>query len=624
MKFRFSVERLVLPNNQNIAACAGTTIKMMDVQMNVWVNGVKVIETLDLENNGNSIVTPVTIGALSVGVTTENSEAVAVLEIAGLELWESADVKVEIIKTGYNTYTNTFKAFGYDLGNSPTQNNGDGDPIDYNPDIIIVMVPTFAGDTRATALYSGNVLMTAVIYGSSPNGLFITGNGIDDFQTLIAAFNIANPVNEVTGNPIYDLTVPLNGEVYTLSGGIDVNYRYPYARITGWTAPFTNEMYYYNLSSTVGVIEFLDETLKLVGLVNYAMVCCSTVPVKIKVTSYDVINDGCGCGSMEVFATCETAFILAKIYQLKPIVFANVACTECCETDGCVIVQGDNHVIVAIDPQYVDIMFVDDQSQIGSEEIDISYELYNSAGLIISTASAVYNYEDAVLPDWPVVLPRYGDYILLFKYGIVDVIECTVPYKFVGCNQYHIKQTTCNTFRVYNYSASKTNLFVKKLGKDNLFVTVQTISVDACSYVDVVVAEDGVYDFLIGVLGRQHLIVVVDCRIRQCYVDYMLALACKGKVACGCGGRCAGGCSAIPTNFYDFNAFMSLVYGYFSLLNEEYIDHYIYAAIIGDETDFGKEDLERLYDINQLLNRAIEYCGTCKSTKDNTGCLTCK
>jgi hypothetical protein len=617
MIFRFNIERLVLPNNENLLQCSGVTESIVaNVSGEFIINGT----SFPVADFASVSIPDTPVGNVGFSAILEAGNVVAA-QVSGLELWESATLEIILNLNDHYTYRNVFTVFGYDLGNNPLVVNSDGVPIDYNTDINIVLVPSIAGVNQAQGRYNADVYTIADNYGTIGNGITITGDGVLTLLELVVNYNAANPDNTISASfPFISEVIPF-GETVTTSGGVDAEYQYPYANVIGWAQPFTNTHYLYDASSSIGESVYTIATAEQVGLGLSATRCCTTdATTTLTKTSYRVTP----CGSREVIGVCDDT-VDVETYNLIPTYFATLTCPECCETeDECLIVDKTYTVNASVSANGLSTMYIDDESQIATETVEIAYELYNNKGIVTDSNTAVWDYETNVAPIWTTTIPKYGDYILLYKVYVEGVFECSVPYNYTGCHYYYIDQLECGKYRIYNYNNEALPIVVSKLNDESAFEEVTTDSVDACSYKDIEFSSDGVYNIFANGTPAENLVVVVDCNIRKCFVDYMLKLACSDKATCSCGGKCASGCSAIPFDFYNFNAFMSMSYGYYSLLNEEYLDHYIYAAVVGDETDFGQEDLARLQNINVFIQRATEYCSECEAPRDVTGCVTCK
>lgn len=78
-----------------------------------------------------------------------------------------------------------------------------------------------ASFTGQVAGMTTNVTIDADVAGEDGNLVLLSFDGSDDIDTVIAAWNLANPGNEVTLSSGDGSQIPDNGEEITLSGGAD-------------------------------------------------------------------------------------------------------------------------------------------------------------------------------------------------------------------------------------------------------------------------------------------------------------------------------------------------------------------------------------------------------------------
>ena len=100
MVFRFDVPKLELPNNQSILSCDTVpTFSFDDVTLELQLNGSIVATSTDL-SSGITGSFPATVGTLTATVSIETANVVKV-DVLGLELWESADIKITLGHTDF-------------------------------------------------------------------------------------------------------------------------------------------------------------------------------------------------------------------------------------------------------------------------------------------------------------------------------------------------------------------------------------------------------------------------------------------------------------------------------------------------------------------------------------------
>jgi hypothetical protein len=111
---------------------------------------------------------------------------------------------------------------------------------------------TGIGDSET---FSEEVTITANTAGTAGNNITLTFDGVDDVDTVLAAWNAANPSNQATLDSGDGAQVPDNGDELTLSGGV--------AAIAGGSDPFANinqdlgttdDVTFNSVASTSGII----------------------------------------------------------------------------------------------------------------------------------------------------------------------------------------------------------------------------------------------------------------------------------------------------------------------------------------------------------------------------------
>ncbi len=134
--------------------CGATpsNLNVSNLDIAVTVDDVSVIAETDWSSHVSAIT-----NANGINVTSdiENSRYMY-LKIDLVNVWDSIDVEINLSKGGYLDYNQRFTVFGYDLGNNPNQLNILSDPINYNVDMDVVLIPdtVLDGNNRQTEGYS--------------------------------------------------------------------------------------------------------------------------------------------------------------------------------------------------------------------------------------------------------------------------------------------------------------------------------------------------------------------------------------------------------------------------------------------------------------------------------------
>ena len=154
---------------------------------------------------------------------------------------------------------------------------------------------------------------------------------------------------------------------------------------------------------------------------------------------------------------------------------------------------------------------------------------------------------------------------------------------FTGCSFYKVTETACGKNTLTNLGATDLTLVVEVLDEDkNWAAHIASTVVAACATYEILTPDDGVYR-ITTTLGTttEYKILIQDCVMKACFVEFTKQRVCNPKADCACGGNCSGLCNVTPTDVYDFNS------------------------------------------IKQYLDRIKEYCGTCTTTTVDTNTGTC-
>lgn len=186
---------------------------------------------------------------------------------------------------------------------------------------------------------------------------------------------------------------------------------------------------------------------------------------------------------------------------------------------------------------------------------------------------------------------------------VTPVVICCIDLELWGCALVSIAKDSCNGFTLRNRSNRDTASYSLSILTDGVFVEVDTGSIDANSDQNITDLDDGVYTVTITI-GEETFtyIVVIYCAIEACYLAYLNKLMCCNTET-NCSSALDSKCR--EKDYYDFNAFSILMHSFFSMLNHEYVFNFAYDTI----TD---SHLAELVEINTLLERAEEYCLTCE------------
>jgi hypothetical protein len=633
VKLRFNILDAVY-NNVSPSFCApATQADYNSISGNITVNGVSVIDFTDL-STGAFIHAPFPITANGVdilGITLENILYVA-LEIDIPNLWDSAEVTITLDKPNYKQLVRTFTVFGYDVGQNPNIA-----ATSINPDMYLVMIPETYGVTAATtgaifqppltgswstATGTENITLTADFPGILGNIINVAaGDGVTPLTTLVANWNAANPANTVTLTET-DGTgyTPGVGEVFTLTGGSSalIIEELAYANFVGWRKPFTNDLYLTANYSQIGdTVSYFNSTDTLANTSTAVLFCYSGDAISY--TSN--ITEGSACGGVTIVDTCTFGPKDYDSLNLIPAFSCGVTCDSCCD-DECLVNIGTNYAQFVLDVAAITPLNNSDVSIVSTESVTLKATVYNGCGAFVSSDSIVISLNP--LPSLsgsqvPITFPEKGDYAVSCEISS-DAFKCSHTEIFKGCSFYNLVKNDCGKHTITNLASVDLELDVETLDKDgNWVLYISNEIIAPCDSYEILTPEDGVYRVTPKVFALTEAnIIVQDCNMKACFIEFTKQRVCNPKADCACGGECGGLCNKIPNDVYDFNAFSILVYNYFALLNELYVKNFIY-------TIFSPSDIEKLFTIKQYLERIKEYCGECsnETVDTNTGDCGC-
>lgn len=179
------------------------------------------------------------------------------------------------------------------------------------------------------------------------------------------------------------------------------------------------------------------------------------------------------------------------------------------------------------------------------------------------------------LPDLGDVVIR-TDFLFMLDNADINnyYVKCSQNTIISRCNWYTITETdTCGEFKVSNCSVDDVVLTIKQLQDDKTLLTISTTTIKALDSVTINLQADGVYTFEVPskIEGEVEIYTVInDCILKACLFDKL------GNLICG---KHDDTCIASIKNYYDFNAFVLNLHSYYALLNEEYNFNYIYKVI---------------------------------------------
>lgn len=582
MNLRVSFDRVTRPN------CNETVKYPLD-----W----STLYYLEVKVNGSQVllVEEATTTFIDGSTSADPSNTdVLLINIPLVNIWDSADVQIiarhvegsgdfsddfsDDFSIGYINkyeYINTFKVFGYDLGNN-------GVDITTNPNFIINFLVNSLGDI------------------GSPEFMLTDFN--DDFNEDFATFCNCYSDFIAYRRPLTDFT-------------------YVYDSVSSWVEPEEKH--------GERVIEYYDEKQCLLGNTRNIIVCRKPTfliyqKVVQLITTYE--DSHCGCAPATILVqdkSCNTEMrkIPEVIYKWKPMTYSTDHCgqcgSECCE----VIVGVENQVYISADIAPMTWYYVDDAQKNLYNQIQVTYEVVTYNGFVIDEheividTSTVYYYFDSSVTEWQYTMPDMGDFVIrtTFEYqGYVEdpeteypatAVRCVTNLQLKACNWYEVKQTGCNEYTVYNRSFNAFTVQVDVMDDaPKEFISHSSYTVPALGETVITLNDDNVYTFTVERDAQKNIFVVINyCKLRECLLGKVIDALCAGPE-----GRCQ------EKEYYEFNKLAIHMHTYFSMLVTEYNFNYIYTALLPNKV------LE-LHGVKQMLDKMNKLCNKCGKLK-NCGC----
>ena len=632
MKLRFNIQDAVYDSITPSFCNPTIQADYNGISGNIIVNGISVIDFADLATGLFTPISPFPIDANGidvVGITLENIFYVA-LEIDIPNLWDSTEVVITLNKPNYKPLVRRFTVFGYDIGKNPNIAI-----TSVNPDMYLVMIPDVYGTVAATtgaifqppltgswvsATGTENITLTADTLGSIGNTITLAvGDGITPLSTFVTNWNTVNPANTVTLTET-DGTgyTPGVGETFTLTGGTDaaITEELAYANFVGWRKPFTNDLHLYaNYSEINDGVEYKDSATTLATTHIAILFCYGDDSITLTSTIYE----GNACHGTVVLDTCIFGPLTFDSLSLIPTFSCGVTCVDCC-ADECLVNIGTNYAQFILDVSTITPLNSSDIAIVSTDTVTIKATVYNGCGSYVSDNSAVISLNplpSLVGSQLPITFPGEGDYAVSCELS-TDAFKCLHTEVFKGCSFYKVVKDDCGKHTITNLASVDLELDVETLDKDgNWVLYISNEIITPCNSYEILTPDDGVYRIAAKVLALvETRIIVQDCVMKACFIEFTKTRVCNPKADCACGGNCGGLCNTTPSDVYDFNAFSILVYNYFALLNDLYVKNFIFTV-------FTPSDISTLLTINQYLVRIKEYCGNCSNTTVDTNTGDC-
>lgn len=435
--------------------------------------------------------------------------------------------------------------------------------------------------------------------------------GLNTWETLVVEV-IATRTNYVTYHNIFDV-YGLDFEPYIVL--VKDDRTVPFYKYYAFYTPFANSNVAYYLTSSYPAFSTYFEQNGVTsvipnkkGIISYVEPLLDT-----NIITFDVNGLSCIEGPGD--------FILKTI----PSGILQVTNTGCSNED-CISVFSSNYAVLALDFTYIQKYPNNGVLEYCFTDFEIEYSLIDYNGTVIATqvnaiTGIAYPYiHDASLYPFYFNIPETGDYIIQACIVIrnpTDLTQilhkCCTFVKVQGCNWWSIKKTeNCNEYTICNKSFQPTTITYASLNSDNVFENVGELIIQPCECVTVTIDSTNVFKFTgvtidndSGEPVENSTIVFNDCKIKECFNNYVKTIACGGGKDCHDCNDCN------HKDYYNFVALQALLFTYMNIVNSIYSFNYLYDVLPVDLNN-------NLFTAKDLMSKALEFCEDC-----DTPCKDC-
>lgn len=481
--------------------------------------------------------------------------------------------------------------------------------------------------------------------------------------------------NDVDDTPPITNNVEVNFSLIEINASYDgTNQTLPYSDFVAFRRPFTDEVRFYNLTSSQGSYTYTDETGAVISTQkNGFFTRKETVVIKQSVDINGTVCDN----ELEVLEQTNI-----------PVFDVNISVGIKCQEDNqeedieYISTAGQNYAEINLDISNLSAYNRNDNEYYANNWWALEYLLYDFQGNLVD--SKLYNF-DSFDVNYPLVfssidyrfnfqLTEEGDFILktslkqigkigdtlfegdlivdnyyqiltnsgsdfipagaatndngiVFAYNgepftwgsgslvALDAIVTTSRYsKIKGCNRYAVQRSTCDGWKILNNSVENLIVAVYQMESDSSFSVVtgmSALSLPLLSSITVTFPTDNIYKIVLtDIDGNLSTFVIPSF----CNLQTCFADTVKELVCTTSKKPTKDICAAV----YDFNAFAITAFTYFNIINKDYDFNKIYDSLSPD-------DVKALYDLKTFLDKFKEYCGVCDNCGSTcaTTCSTC-
>ena len=563
----------------------GSPNKSKVYALKIVVDGTTILNSADASLESYPLAPVVTTNGLSVVIDEDSTTIKAT--ITGLRVWESTDVRLEITKATYNTYINTFKVFGYDLGN----NTGSLNP-DFN---IYLMGTSYAASNAYANLIAYRQPFSKRIYfynATSSNAVTMSATGFSMMGTN--GYICAEEETDITA----DQTVGVTSSSTTLTVGI--KQWFPSYGLSVDCPDCTSDSCISLVDDPTVRVDIDFDTWNDTGFVyvdGTQVYPLQNLAIEYKLISHD--------GTL-----VDSAYFPVDISTFPLTTFD----AEDYKWSAFTIPEMGDYIIQACLVNY-DVL---SEQEISSGETVVGswYKIIDNSGAADFTTIGSPNNTVGTEFMADDTTPTWGTGILE---AITPAYKCCKNAAISACAVYNTTKTDCNVYSLNNNSFSDVYAIVKKMTSLGEFEAMEDspYTIAARSSQEITLDDDGVYTVtyvtsLTEDTGESIQVIHNYCNLTGCLLSLI-----KSSI-CGC--KEVDECENLCKNFYFFNSIIILSMSYFGMVNREYQMSYIYSSLDSDK-------VAELFTTQQMLERLGEYCacinassGSSNSSGSSSGC----
>lgn len=466
--------------NHDVCGNAPAVLDMQDTKVIVSVEDNVLFTTNDLLNDAATISAscPSAIGTTGLTFTSFDINPITgavIVNITGIEVYDEKVLSLNIENAGHYSYTNSFKLFGYDLGNEVGVSVG-------NPDLSIVLIDK-------------NSIVD--IYGLQTRTFSKFTTYQKPFTNKTLVYNLVGTTGEITYMNV-DSTAGIGG---------------------GQNAV---------VCSTTG-LQIKQTIIVRDKDCNVYDTCESTEEVTqavwfppVNKSSYSALN----CDS-ECTSNLNTNSIELNLDYASVSIFNINGLAQW--------LFSPNEPTESLYEQLVYELYDYNGQLIETSTVDVTnfYDAYLLDPSIITPTT--FNFSMPVFGD--VVVKVKYQIVKVTDDSVI--VECTKIQTYNSCNFWKIENdSTCGAFIVKNCSLLSGTLVISQLQDDKTFTTILEEDLDALTNLNIALESDGVYTFVFNYTQdeeekTQTFTITNYCAFKTCYFEYLKKVQC-GDVCENC------------------------------------------------------------------------------------------